>query len=121
MRVLELENVDRLLRAGDGARVDEPVTQRFKVGDVVLTRNFQTLGHTRLPRYVRSRWGVIVIAHGVFIFPDTHAQNWDRKPQHLYSVKFTMRELWGDGASERDSVHLDMFDEYLLPDGSDER
>ena len=43
------------------------------------------------------------------------AENWERKPQHLYSVRFTMRELWGEGASERDSVHIDLFDDYLLP------
>ena len=115
MRVLNMQNVDRLLRSGDGARVNEDIAPRFKVGDAVLARNFQTLGHTRLPRYARSRRGVIAISHGVFIFPDTHAQNWDRKPQHLYSVKFTMRELWGEGASERDSVHLDLFDDYLEP------
>ena len=113
MRVLKLENVDKVLRAGDGARVNEEVTARFEPGDVVRARNFQTLGHTRLPRYVRSRCGVIAIDHGVFIFPDTHSQNSDCKPQHLYSVRFTMRELWGDGASERDTVHLDMFDDYL--------
>ncbi len=115
MRVLTLDNVDRLLRAGDGARVNEDIAPRFNVGDAVLARNFQTLGHTRLPRYARSRRGVISIAHGVFVFPDTNAKNGDRKPQHLYSVEFTMRELWGDGASERDTVQIDLFDDYLEP------
>lgn len=113
MKILQLRDVDRLLRAGDGARVDEDIQARFKVGDEVLARNFQTMGHTRLPRYVRSRRGVIAIDHGVFIFPDTHSQNGDRKPQHLYAVKFSMCELWGEGASEIDSVHLDLFDDYL--------
>ena len=115
MRVLKLDNVDKVLRAGDGARVNEDIAARFKVGDEIRARNFQTLGHTRLPRYVRSRRGVIASDHGVFIFPDTHSRNADRKPQHLYSVQFTMRELWGDGASEHDTVHLDMFDDYLEP------
>ena len=115
MRVLTLENVDPLLRAGDGARVDAYIEPRFNVGDAVDARNFQTLGHTRLPRYVRSRRGVIAIDHGVFVFPDTNAQDGNTKPQHLYSVAFTMRELWGEGASERDTVHLDLFDDYLEP------
>ena len=115
MRVLSMENVDRLLRGGDGARVNEEIPARFQVGDAVQARNFQTPGHTRLPRYARSRRGVIAIAHGVFVFPDTHAQDGNRKPQHLYSVQFTMRELWGDGASECDTVHLDLFDDYLEP------
>ena len=115
MRVLNMESVDKVLRAGDGARVDEDIKARFKVGEAVLARNFQTLGHTRLPRYARSRRGVIALSHGVFVFPDTNARNSDRKPQHLYSVEFTMHELWGDGASERDTVHLDLFDDYLEP------
>ena len=115
MRVLNMENVDRLLRGGDGARVDVDIAPRFKVGDAVQARNFQTLGHTRLPRYARSRRGVIAIAHGVFVFPDTNARNGERKPQHLYSVQFTLSELWGDGASALDSVHIDLFDDYLEP------
>ena len=115
MRVLKLESLDKVLRAGDGARVDADVAARFKVGDAVQARNFQTLGHTRLPRYVRSRRGVIAIAHGVFVFPDTNAASGDPKPQHCYAVRFSMSELWGDGASARDTVTLDLFDDYLEP------
>jgi nitrile hydratase len=115
MRVLELANVEKVLRAGDSARVDSDEPARFKPGDEVVTRNFQPLHHTRLPRYARARRGVVALDHGVFVFPDTHSQDWDRKPQHLYSVKFTMRELWGEGASATDSVHMDLFDDYLEP------
>jgi nitrile hydratase accessory protein len=35
------------------------------------------------------------------------------KPQHLYSVRFAARDLWGERASTRDVVHLDMWDDYL--------
>ena len=35
------------------------------------------------------------------------------QPQHLYSVRFTARELWGEDASPRDSVQIDMWDSYL--------
>jgi hypothetical protein len=115
MRVLHLENVGKVLRAGDSARVESDAPPRFRPGDTVRTRNFQPAGHTRLPRYARARTGVVALNHGVFVFPDTHAATWERKPQHLYSVKFTMRELWGEGASERDSVHIDLFDDYLEP------
>ncbi len=113
MRVLELANVQEVLRAGDSARLGVDVPARFEPGDAVLTRNFQPQGHTRLPRYARAKRGVVALDHGVFVFPDTHAANWDKKPQHLYSVAFTMRELWGEGASERDVVHIDLFDDYL--------
>jgi hypothetical protein len=35
------------------------------------------------------------------------------KPQHVYSVRFTARELWGQQAMERDTLRLDLFDDYL--------
>jgi nitrile hydratase len=34
-------------------------------------------------------------------------------PQNVYSVRFTARELWGDDASARDSLYVDMWDDYL--------
>ena len=35
------------------------------------------------------------------------------KPQHLYSVQFSARELFGEQGSPRNSVYLDMWDDYL--------
>jgi nitrile hydratase len=57
--------------------------------------------------------GEVALDHGVYTFPDTNARYQGEKRQHLYSVRFTARELWGDTASSRDSVHLDMWDAYL--------
>ena len=51
--------------------------------------------------------------HGVYVFPDTNAHFQGEKRQHVYAVRFTARELWGTQASPRDSVHLDMWDDYL--------
>jgi nitrile hydratase len=34
-------------------------------------------------------------------------------PQHVYSVRFTARELWGAQAPSRDSVYLDLWEDYL--------
>ena len=47
------------------------------------------------------------------LFPDTNAHFHGEKPQHVYSVRFAARELWGEQASPRDSVHLDLWDDYL--------
>jgi hypothetical protein len=49
----------------------------------------------------------------VFVFPDSNAQFLGEKPQHVYSVRFAARELWGDAASARDFIYLDMWDDYL--------
>ena len=53
--------------------------------------------------------------HGVFVFPDTNAENLGEKPQHVYAVRFAARELWGEQASPRDSVYIDLWDDYLEP------
>ena len=97
----------------NSARRDVAVGPRFKVGQRVRARNINPTGHTRLPRYARGRSGVIVRDHGVFLFPDTNAEFLGEKPQHVYAVRFAARELWGEQASPRDFIHLDMWDDYL--------
>jgi nitrile hydratase len=97
------------------ARLENRVEPRFEVGQEVRTRNRNPVGHTRLPRYVRGRQGTIDRDHGVFIFPDTHAVNGDTSPQHVYSVRFSARELWGPEAGARESVYVDLWDDYLDP------
>jgi nitrile hydratase len=97
------------------ARRPDMVMPRFKVGQQVRARNINPAGHTRLPRYARTKSGVIEHDHGVFLFPDTNAHFLGEKPQHVYSVRFSARELWGDAAKPQDSVYLDLFDDYLEP------
>jgi nitrile hydratase beta subunit len=92
---------------------DSTVAPRFKVGQRVRARNIHPPGHTRLPRYARGKVGKIVRDHGVFAFPDTNAHFLGEKRQHVYSVRFASRELWGERASPRDSVYVDMWDDYL--------
>jgi nitrile hydratase subunit beta len=96
-----------------GLRRDVPIAARFKVGQPVRARNINPTGHTRLPRYARGKRGTIVKNHGVFVFPDTDVHGLGEKPQHEYTVRFTARELWGEQASARDSVYIDMWEDYL--------
>ena len=86
---------------------------RFQPGQPVRARNLNPAGHTRLPRYVRGKSGRIDRVHGVFIFPDTHAHFLGESPQHVYSVRFEARELWGDAAPARDAVYVDLWEDYL--------
>jgi len=97
------------------AQRDVSVSPRFKVGEQVRARNINPVGHTRLPRYARGKFGAIHLDHGVFTFPDTNAHFLGEKPQHVYSVCFAARELWGAQAAEKDCVYLDMWDDYLDP------
>jgi nitrile hydratase beta subunit len=95
-----------------GAR-DVRAVPLFKVGQRVRARNINPVGHTRLPRYARGKIGTIERDHGVFVFPDTNADFQGEKPQHVYSVRFAARELWGQQASPRDIVYVDLWDDYL--------
>ena len=92
-----------------------PATARFRVGQRVRARNINPLTHTRLPRYARDKFGIVESARGVFVFPDSNAQGLGEKPQHLYSVRFMARELWGDQGRAKDTVYIDMWDDYLEP------
>ena len=92
---------------------DPSVAPVFQAGQRVRARNIQPVGHTRLPRYARGKTGLIVRDHGVYAFPDSSAQGMGDKRQHLYSVRFTAQELWGQAASPRDFIHLDLWDDYL--------
>ena len=92
---------------------DPKVQPLFKVGQRVRARNINPASHTRLPRYARGRTGTVMRDHGVYSFPDTNAHFLGEKRQHVYSVRFASRELWGEGASPRDFVHIDMWDDYL--------
>jgi nitrile hydratase subunit beta len=112
-RLLTAENVERLLKKGGSARVNEAAPARFAPGDRVIARNINPTGHTRLPRYARGRTGVVDRDHGVFVFADSHAMGQGPQPQHLYSVRFGARELWGREAHERDAVYVDLWDTHL--------
>lgn len=87
--------------------------QRFRPGQRVRARNLNPTGHTRLPRYVRGKTGMIDRLHGVFVFPDTNAHFMGERPQHVYSVRFEAQELWGRGSATRDAVYVDLWEDYL--------
>jgi len=91
-------------------------TPRFKPGDRVRARNLNPSGHTRLPRYVRGKPGVIDSVHGTFVYPDTNAHDGGEQPQPLYSVRFDAVELWGPAAVGRDSLYIDLWEDYLEND-----
>ncbi len=107
--------VSSMLRSGVLASRNVAEAPRFKVGQHVRARNLHPTGHTRLPRYTRGKRGTIERDHGVYVFPDTNAHALGEKPQHVYSVRFAARELWGEQASPRDAVHVDLWDDYLEP------
>ena len=88
---------------------------RYQVGDPVYVRNFHPRGHTRLPRYVRGKRGVINTFYGVDEFHDSMPEGISAEPQPVYSVRFDSFELWGDSAGENHGIFIDLWESYLDP------
>ncbi len=95
--------------ADAGPDVNEP---RFRAGDGVRVRDWHPPGHTRCPRYVRGKPGVVVRVDGTHSVPDVEAHGTARRREPTYSVRFDAADLWGDG-QRGVSVHVDLWDSYL--------
>jgi nitrile hydratase beta subunit len=111
---------DRVAPAVAGGRPSErqvSASPRFAVGERVRAKQINPIGHTRLPRYARGCAGVIDRIHGAHVFPDSNAHFRGENPQHLYSVRFLARALWGDAAAAGDAVYVDLWEGHLEPAG----
>ncbi len=111
-RVLNADAVDKVYSAGGPTSMDIDNAPLFQVGDLVLARNMNPIGHTRIPRYVRGHVGEIVLWHGGHVFADDSARG-VRRGEHLYTVQFMARDLWGPEAAAQDSVMVDLWEPYL--------
>lgn len=112
---LTAEGVAPMLARGSPVEREPAAAPRFQAGQRVRARNMHPHGHTRLPRYARGREGTIERHHGAHVFPDSNAHFQGEQPQHLYSVRFQARELWGPEAAARDTVLIDLWEPYLEP------
>jgi len=112
--LLHAEEVAAAVARGSSATMPADAPPRFRPGDRVRARNRHPAGHTRQPRYVRGRVGVIQEHHGAHVLPDLSAEG-ARVGRHLYSVRFEASELWGDNANGNSAVYVDLWDDYLEP------
>ncbi|HEX4266391.1 MAG TPA: nitrile hydratase subunit beta [Steroidobacteraceae bacterium] len=110
---LPADEVPAYIAGGSPASRESSRQACFRAGQSVRARNLNPTGHTRLPRYVRGKTGIVDRVHGVFVFPDTNAHFLGESPQHVYSVRFEAQELWGAAAAPQDSVYVDLWEDYL--------
>jgi nitrile hydratase subunit beta len=82
----------------------------FAVGDRVRVGDRHPFGHTRVPRYVRGKVGVVTRLDGVSSLPDVEYYGIVRQTEPTYSVRFEAIELW---ASPGDPVYVDLWQSYL--------
>jgi nitrile hydratase beta subunit len=88
---------------------------RFGVGDQVRVRARKAAGHTRQPGYVSGKPGVVSAHLGATLYPDALAVGRREPPQHLYTVAFEARDLFGDDAEQGTEVRVDLYEGYLEP------
>jgi nitrile hydratase len=109
-----------LARSDRGAAPSEPGSDRteprFAVGDRVRVREWHPLGHTRAPRYVQGKRGVVTRRDGAHNIPDIEAHGGGSVLDPTYSVRFTARELWGDGGADGATVNVGLWERYLEED-----
>ncbi len=108
--------VDGVVKAGAPAGRPSDNVAKYAVGDTVTVIDDSPHGHTRKARYIRGKTGVIELAHGTFIYPDSAGNGGDDAPEHVYTVKFTNEELWGAEAAEPNGVvYFDVWEPYIVP------
>ena len=95
-------------------RFDSEIDQqsKYQIADSVRTTTSVTSGHTRLPGYARGRVGTVIAHHGAHIFADAMAVN-EKRYEHLYTIEFTLAELWPEATQGTDTVSLDLWESYL--------
>lgn len=90
---------------------------RFRVGSRVRVRAWHPQGHTRAPRYVQGKRGVVTRSDGAYNVPDIEAHGGVTVLDPTYSVRFDAHELWGEGVEPGASVNVDLWECYLEEDG----
>ena len=112
---LARQAVERLRRRRDLHHHEMTVTPRFAPGDQVRARNVHPIGHTRMPRYVRGKQGVVRWCYGVHATLDHEPNGPILPPQPVYSVQFAMEELWGESAEPGEHLYIDLWESHLEP------
>ncbi|WP_433507151.1 SH3-like domain-containing protein [Pseudonocardia halophobica] len=89
-----------------GSLREVEATPEYAVDDRVRARE-----GARLPGYARGRVGTVARVQPAHVLPDTHAVFAGENAQHVYTVRFSAHELWGDGDDV--VVTLELFETYL--------
>lgn len=98
--------------AGGGNLRTVEAAPAFQVGDRVTAVGREEGGHTRMTGYVRGRSGRVTALRPAQVLPDHAAHFVGEDPEHVYSVEFDSRDLWGPD-SEPFSLSVDCFESYL--------
>lgn len=90
---------------------DPPI---FRVGDSVTVAAPRTPGHTRVPQYIVEKQGVVAAIHPAEVLPDSTAHGLGERPQWVLAIAFEASELWGEDAEPGVTIHVDVYENYLI-------
>lgn len=107
------EQVPGILARGGPTERPHGKPGRFRIGQRVRALNHHPAGHTRLPRYLRGKIGIIGLDHGLHVFADSNAHFNGEDPQQLYNVVFDVAEVWGPAARYAGEIRADLWDAHL--------
>ncbi len=126
LNAVTADRVPDILGTGGPTLMDCESSPGFAPGDEVRVKNFNPRSHTRAPRYIRGRKGVVSAYYGAHIFPDQHSASGKKIPAHLYCIRFESNEIWGDECGnehrsqsrngdkpDKSAVYVDVFEPYL--------
>jgi nitrile hydratase len=86
----------------------------------VRVANLQVAGHVRAPHYIRGKRGVVERVCGAFRNPEQLAYGvWDGPAVPLYRVRFVLAEVWGEPASPRDTLDVELYEHWLEADDAE--
>jgi nitrile hydratase subunit beta len=60
---------------------------------------------------------MITNLHGNFILPDQRVEDGSKLYQPVYRVCFEAQHVWGEDASPKDKLYLEMWEDYIEPEG----
>lgn len=92
---------------------NEPIQPKFAPGTVVRVKEMSPLGHTRVPRYIRGKVGVVEECHGNYFLPDVRVHEGIDVYQPVYQIRFNAQDIWGEDASPNDKLLIEMWEDYL--------
>ena len=111
MSVADVAKLNNVSMRFDRPYRDNP---RFSVGQRVRAALSGSVGHTRVPRYVRGHAGVVRSHHGAHVVPDESAAGRE-VAEPLYAVTFMLADLFPERSGSADRVSLDLWERYLEP------
>ena len=98
---------------GHKGSIDDPAKPRFSLGDRIRVRENHQPGHTRVPKYVRGRTGIVAHVAPAFSYPDASAHGLPTRREPTYHVAFSAVELWGEAAEAGVTILVDLWESYL--------